>query len=322
MSLAIESGATNTVAIYVGAGDDSRKSLKRFHFGAANFKLLKPTQIESFLNDIKTTTAQYVIDRIAIGMPGIVGEQDKKALKRAVDKVWPNLKMVWVGNDTDTALACIDDTKYAIKCIVISGTGSCCYGNNGHKTAKIGGHGHIIGDRGSGYAISHMALREALKDYEYNHYTPDDTEPHEDRSVLMNCLLKHLNLQSIYELVGWSVVASKAEIADLAQLVIKVALMGNAVAKRVLDIAIDDLVNDIKCLVSRLRNDGAKAEGNTIQIGFTGSLLSKSETFSQRVSQKLKQSVPDADIIILKDTVMGALRMISDKNSNSSDNGV
>jgi hypothetical protein len=178
------------------------------------------------------------------------------------------------------------------------------------------------GDRGSGYAISHMALREALKDYEYNHYTPDDTEPHEDRSVLMNCLLKHLNLQSIYELVGWSVVASKAEIADLAQLVIKVALMGNAVAKRVLDIAIDDLVNDIKCLVSRLRNDGAKAEGNTIQIGFTGSLLSKSETFSQRVSQKLKQSVPDADIIILKDTVMGALRMISDKNSNSSDNGV
>ena len=43
--------------------------------------------------------------------------------------------------------ACIDDTKYAIKCIVISGTGSCCYGNNGLKTVKIGGYGHVVGMR-------------------------------------------------------------------------------------------------------------------------------------------------------------------------------
>lgn len=77
MSLAIESGATKTVAIYAN-DNDSEDNYKRFHFGSANFRLLKPIQLESFLNDIKNTTSKYRIDRLAIGMPGIVGEQDKK----------------------------------------------------------------------------------------------------------------------------------------------------------------------------------------------------------------------------------------------------
>jgi len=77
MSLAIESGATNTVAIYLPNIDD-RKNVMRFHFGPANFKLLKQIQLESFLNDIKTTTCKHEISRLAIGMPGIIAEQDKK----------------------------------------------------------------------------------------------------------------------------------------------------------------------------------------------------------------------------------------------------
>jgi N-acetylglucosamine kinase-like BadF-type ATPase len=68
-----------------------------------------------------------------------------KVLRKVVNNVWPNLAQVWVGNDLETALACIDDDKFTIKCIVISGTGSCCYGNNGKVNAKIGGYGHILG---------------------------------------------------------------------------------------------------------------------------------------------------------------------------------
>lgn len=34
---------------------------------------------------------------------------------------------------------------YAIRCVVISGTGSCCYGTDGQRSLKIGGYGHIIG---------------------------------------------------------------------------------------------------------------------------------------------------------------------------------
>lgn len=153
-----------------------------------------------------------------------------------------------------------------------------------------------------------MALRAALKDYEYN-YATNETERHENNSILLNNILKYLNLQSIYELVGWSIVASKAEIADLAQLIIKLSVAGNPIAKQVVETAIEDLVNDIMCLIKRLKND-KKVDDNAIQIGFTGSLLSRSETFSKMVSQKLKERGFDANIVILKDTVIGALKMI------------
>ena len=78
MSLAVESGATNTVAIYMTSDATDHKNVKRFHFEAANFKLLRPSQLDSFLNDIKTTTCKLKITRIAIGMPGIIGDQDRK----------------------------------------------------------------------------------------------------------------------------------------------------------------------------------------------------------------------------------------------------
>ncbi len=79
MSLAIESGASNTVAIYLNNSND-HKNIKRYHFGPANFKLLKSTQLESFLNDIKNTTCKHEINRLAIGMPGVIAEQDKKVI--------------------------------------------------------------------------------------------------------------------------------------------------------------------------------------------------------------------------------------------------
>lgn len=74
MALSIEAGATNTVALYVGANG----SYKRFHFGTANFKLMKSSQLEAFFQEIKTTTAACDVKQIAIGMPGVIADQDKK----------------------------------------------------------------------------------------------------------------------------------------------------------------------------------------------------------------------------------------------------
>jgi hypothetical protein len=157
-----------------------------------------------------------------------------------------------------------------------------------------------------------MALRDALKDYEYNHF--DETESHSDRSVLLNLILNHLNLGSIYELVSWSLVASKSEIAELAQLVIRVSVTGNSIAKKVIDTAVEDLVNDIICLVNKLRNN-MQIEDNAIKIGLTGSLLSRSETFSNEVAKKLREKSLNVELVILKDTVLGALKMITNNES-------
>ena len=51
--------------------------------------------------------------------------------------------------------------------LVLSGTGSCCFGRtwNG-KTAKVGGWGHILGDKGSGFEIGLRALKAVVYYYD------------------------------------------------------------------------------------------------------------------------------------------------------------
>jgi hypothetical protein len=56
-------------------------------------------------------------------------------------------------------------------------------------------------------------------------------------------------------------------------------------------------------------------EDNAIIIGLTGSLLSRSETFSNEVAKKLREKSLNVELVILKDTVLGALKMITNNES-------
>lgn len=66
-------------------------------------------------------------------------------MEKLIRKLWPDLLGVWIGNDLETALACLDSNDFEIKAIVIAGTGSCSYGTNGKEIGKVGGYGHRIG---------------------------------------------------------------------------------------------------------------------------------------------------------------------------------
>ena len=60
-------------------------------------------------------------------------------------------------HDLETTLAAAAHTTPGprlTQVLILSGTGSCCYGNNpAGLTAKVGGWGHVLGDQGSGYEI-------------------------------------------------------------------------------------------------------------------------------------------------------------------------
>ena len=181
--------------------------------------------------------------------------------------------------------------EYLLSVVAISGTGSCCYGtdstssssagkeatsrNSSSSSAKIGGYGHVLGDRGSAYSIAYRALRAALRDYEHNHLehgkngegayggsatanTSSKTlksikvEESASSTPLLTLLLQQLNMVEIYELVSWSLVASKHEVADLARTVLTAAQHGNAVAQTVLEEATNELADDIVCLVNKV----------------------------------------------------------------------
>ena len=69
---------------------------------------------------------------------------------------------------------------------------------------------------------------------------------------LLNLLLSHLNLVSIYELVNWSLVSNKTEMADLAKVVIRAADCGNVTAQKIVDDVTTELALDIVCLIHKV----------------------------------------------------------------------
>lgn len=130
---------------------------------------------------------------------------------------------------------------------------------------------YLSGDRGSGYAIAYRALRLALRDYEHNHedteaYTNGgattngavkqvemfDMEETASSTALLKLFLSQLNMVAIYELVSWSLVASKTEVADLARVVIRAAQCGNQVAQTVIEEATNEIADDILCLLNKV----------------------------------------------------------------------
>jgi glucosamine kinase len=69
---------------------------------------------------------------------------------------------VTVGDDTEAALAGAFRGGPGI--VVVAGTGSGALGRNAEdRTARVGGHGFLLGDEGGGYWIGREAVRAALR---------------------------------------------------------------------------------------------------------------------------------------------------------------
>src|SRR6185436_12121197 len=96
--------------------------------------------------------------------------------------------------------------------LVLSGTGSCCFGQtaDGGK-AKVGGWGHILGDKGSGYEIGLRGLKAVVYYFDRDGRWP----------ALGRGLLRALQLNEPNDLIGWVQHASKSDVARLAPEVFK-----------------------------------------------------------------------------------------------------
>ena len=80
MALAIECGASNSVAVYVS--DDQieieLENTTRYHFGPANFKLLKGNELERYFTEIYENVQERDVTALSVAMPGVLNETDRK----------------------------------------------------------------------------------------------------------------------------------------------------------------------------------------------------------------------------------------------------
>src|SRR4029450_13643671 len=101
-------------------------------FGPANLQLLPDSALLSHLRRI--ARAFPFPEAVTIGMAGARTASDRRRISDAAGRVWRNLPCV-ATNDLETALAAAELELGAVPrrttlVLVLSGTGSCCYGRD------------------------------------------------------------------------------------------------------------------------------------------------------------------------------------------------
>lgn len=288
--LGIEGGGTHTVAILA---DGEGKLVRRIEAGPANVKLLSDGQLELLLESIGAACARP--SAVVIGLAGARAESDLQRIRDAAEKIWPGVPCR-ATDDLETALAADSSAHDVARILVLSGTGSCCYGRNRRgKTAKIGGWGHVLGDGGSGFDIGTRALKLAASDF--------DNPGH--WSKLSQNILRRLHLVKGSELIDWAQSAKKTQIAGLAVEVFEAARRGDKAAVQILAEAGNDLTQQaIMC--------AAKLAGPREQVQFilAGGNPHKQPGFARQLATQLRKLRPGSQVSVLqREGAWGAVAM-------------
>jgi N-acetylmuramic acid 6-phosphate etherase len=311
--LGLECGGTRTIALLA---DNAGRATKRIEAGPANLKLLSDAQLIEHFQSIARAFPQP--SALGIGMAGARTETDWKRIRNAASKIWKEIPCV-ATNDLETALAAVNGKSHPrlridsarrksisknlaagsptfVHVLVLSGTGSCCYGKNAAgKIAKIGGWGHILGDKGSGYEIGMRALKAVVFYYDAESAWPK----------LGERILNALALNEPNDLIGWVQKASKTEISSLAVQVFAAWQDGDKIAADILESAAQSLANDAAACAETL---GARKKA--VEFVLAGSVLLKQPKFARRVSQLLKNKWPRCVVAPLEhESVWGAVQL-------------
>ena len=292
--LGLECGGTRTVAL---AADAGLKQLARVEAGPANLRLVSDARLVVHFRALRRQLPAP--GAIGVGMAGVRDAADCARVERALEKVWPGVPRL-VGHDLESALAAAEldgaGKPPAARVIVLSGTGSCCYGSSDRgAVAKVGGWGHQLGDRGSGYHIVHRSLCDTI--------TMLDRKGH--FGLFGRRVLHHLQLNEPNELIAWIQGASKTEVAALAPLAFAAASEGDRVIRLLLDSFAWTLAYDAMACARQLARKGKRVE-----FVLAGSVLLRQPAFAGSVAKIIGEEWPGATVIPLpRESVWGAVAM-------------
>lgn len=299
--LGIEAGATRTTARW--ESDDATQALEQV-FPAANLQLLDDPTLVARLSEIGR---RFPHPRaLALGMAGTRTPADRERLQRAIARVWPSIPC-HATHDLDLALAADDaaDAADAARAdaprphvptvLVLSGTGSCCYGRSRQgETVKVGGWGHWLGDEGSGFDLALRALRGVVR----------ELDQRQRWGPLGVNLLAHLQLNHPDALIPWMGQAAKSDVAALAPVVLDAAAT-DPLARAVVHDSAQALALAAQACARRL----GVLRGQ-VRFLLAGSVLLQSTRFARQLTGRLHTEFPQATVVRLaRSGAVGAVRL-------------
>jgi N-acetylmuramic acid 6-phosphate etherase len=295
--LGLDCGGTRSIAIY-----EYGNIQRRAEAGPGNARLLSEAQLLALLRSFRAIHKGLPSPAaVIVGMAGARTETDRARVRRAAEKIWPRTPCQAVG-DLDNALAAaeieerIGENKLSAMVVALSGTGSCFFGRNARgQYAKVGGWGHIVGDKGSAFEIGLRALKAVLF-----YFDRDGRVPPLGRQLLRTLMLNELN-----DIPPWALTASKTEIAALAREVSAAARHGDRIARDILAGAAHSIATDALTCAARLTRPGER-----VKFVLAGSVLLHQPAFQRQVAKWIRKQWRGAEIIPLKhEAALGALSL-------------
>lgn len=300
-TLGIEGGGTRTTALLA---DARGREMQRAEFGPGNVRLVDNRALVRLLRRVAKQFDKP--DAIGLGLAGARNETDHQRVRDAVKKVWGKTPC-HVTHDLELPLV-----RRALQArqggfgkpalpavLVLSGTGSCCFGKAPDgRTAKMGGWGHVLGDKGSGFEIGLRGLKAAV------FYFDRDGK----WSRLGERLLAATNCNEPDDLIDWASSTDKGAMAALAPEVFAAAKARDRIARDVLAGAAGMLAKDAATCAGKLAKKNAP-----VDFVLSGGVLRNQPAFARKVATEIKSRWPKANVSTQKrDGVWGAIALARD----------
>lgn len=214
---------------------------------------------------------------MAIGMAGTETGEFKKIIKNYIDSTFAIDNILL--NDVVMAAKAYLGNRDGI--LQIAGTGSSAYVQKGNIGEIVGGWGHILGDRGSGY----HTVMEALKRITYQ---IDNNIPFDN---LSKKLMERMHAKDSSDIKRYIYGSEKATIASLFPIIVELSEKGGIPSIKLLENAGKLLGQETITAYRRFEFD------DKVTIGIKGGVLHNSEIVYSSYEKYIRDFIEDCEII-------------------------
>jgi glucosamine kinase len=283
--LGIDAGGTKTVCLLA----DARGGIVAEGRGpGANLHAAGELEVEKVLHEVIEAAIgdrAIIPAAICVGIAGVDREDESRTVRAIMRRLGRTSRIVVVN---DALIALVAGARDQPGIVIIAGTGSIAYGRNAAgEAARAGGWGHIIGDEGSGYWIGREALSAVMR-------AADGRGP---ATRLTADILAHFSVDDISRLprIVYDREIPRMSVAALGPIVQRVAGHGDAVARRILEQAADELMLAAGSVASQLA-----MRGDAFTFHLAGGVFPVVPWLADELSRRLVEVAPRCRVELLE----------------------
>ncbi|MGB8454078.1 MAG: BadF/BadG/BcrA/BcrD ATPase family protein [Anaerocolumna sp.] len=278
--IGMDGGGTRTSVLIA---DKEHGILDKYVKGSINYNGSNKLLVDSILKDIFQSAVErgYLKEAckaVCIGAAGVSNPLVKENILTIIRDMGFLCPVSLVG-DQEAAFYGAFKTSSGI--ILISGTGSICYGKDKEGNAyRTGGFGHLIDDTGSGYAIGKDILKAVVQAY----------DGRRESTILTGLVFSFLKINNINQLISYVYDRdrSKKDIAGLSPLIEKAIDRKDKCAQEIIVKNVYDLGDLVTPVANHMNGE--------IPLAVSGSVLLNNRYIYDGFAERMKYLHPNISV--------------------------